>query len=240
MGKPASYSASLFILVTMLGAALTACGAPSFVNHTPPELTVDFEPFEDSGCPLDRYNFRRCEADSPLAALGCDEIRQVDLLGGLDPPYPIAECLSSLYNGPEERDYLFRRGCMEPVAVRYVVWREDEFHLIETDDELRALFAPIETAEEALSFALAVQGSLSARYGLTYQPESTKYLAGRIQDTHVESLPDGYLVHLFYREYCGCSYHETAAVDVHVTEQGYLEEVKRQAVYRDLLEMCID
>ena len=52
-----------------------------------------------------------------------------------------------------------------PQMVRYIVYQEGQFRLVSTFDEFRALYAPIESADEALSYALATTG-LSARYNL--------------------------------------------------------------------------
>jgi hypothetical protein len=72
------------------------------VNHPQPELHVDFEVFEGTGCPPNEYGFRHCESHSPLADLGCDEIGEPsDLLGALA-SYPIALCLVIPYLNTEE------------------------------------------------------------------------------------------------------------------------------------------
>src|SRR5262245_55721071 len=59
---------------------LAACnGAPKFINHPAPNLTVSFDAFNDI---------------KTIAALGCDEIQvPSSLIGGLEPSYPIAICV---------------------------------------------------------------------------------------------------------------------------------------------------
>lgn len=73
---------------------LVAChGKPQFINHPQPNLSVTFDVFNDVGCPKGEYGFRSCNSDSPLASLGCNEIRKPsDLIGGLLPSYPITVC----------------------------------------------------------------------------------------------------------------------------------------------------
>ena len=75
MGKPARRLSFVLVLLPVLGPALVACGGPKLgprsVNHTSPEVTVDFDVFENASCPPGKYGLRDCEADSPLVALGC-------------------------------------------------------------------------------------------------------------------------------------------------------------------------
>lgn len=197
--------------------ALAGCQNPHFVNHSKPELDVDFSVFENVGCPPDEYGFRRCKTDSPMADLGCNEIREPsNLLGALDPSYPIALCLVIPYLNAEEMGaenahmlaegkYFFNIGGSIPTYVRYVIFRDNQFELVETEDEFRNIFAPIAGPQEALSYALAVK-DLSAYYGLEIDSRY-QYFVDEIEDTHVEAMADGYLVHLFFYEVFGCGPH---------------------------------
>lgn len=223
-----------------------------FVNHPRPDLVISFDAFEDSGCPPDKHGFRRCSNDSPLAVLGCDQIRKPsDLLGGLEPSYPIALCIVEPYREADEPGkanaemiaegkYFYSIGGIYPMYVRYVIFRDDQFHLIKVEDEFRDVFAPIETADEALSYVLAVK-NLSAYYNLVFDP-TYKYFANETEDTYVDVIAGGYLVHLYYYETFGCGPHITYVVDMHVTTQGYIEEIEREPAYKDPTEdnLCID
>jgi hypothetical protein len=194
------------------------------VNHSQPELNVDFSVSENVGCPPDQYGFRRCETDSPLANLGCHEIRKPsNLLGALDPSYPF-----------------FNTGGIVPAYVRYVIFRDNQFELIETEGEFRSVLAPIVAPEEALSYALAVR-DLSAFYNLEPDPKY-QYFVDEIEDTYVEETAGGYLVHLFFYEVFGCGPHLTYAVDVEVTTQGDVNEISRRVIYKDPSEdeLCVD
>jgi hypothetical protein len=194
--------------------ALAGCQTPRVVNHSRPELDVDFGVFENVGCPPNQSGLRRCETDSPMADLGCDELQEPsNLLGALDPAYPIALCLVIPYLNAEEREeetarmlaehkYFFNIGGSLPTYVRYVIFRDNQFELVETEDEFRSIFAPIGGPQEALSYALAVR-DLSAYYGLT-RDSRLQYFVDEIEDTHVEETADGYLVHLFSYQVFGC------------------------------------
>jgi hypothetical protein len=139
-----------------------------------------------------------------------------------------------------EGKYFYNAGCLFPVYVRYVISRDNQFHLIATEDEFRATFAPIETANEALSYGLAVTG-LSAYYDLKLNLKY-EYFVDRVQDTHVEKTADGYLVQLYHYQGCGCGPHITSAVDLLVTFQGHIERVSTTAVYKNPVEddWCVD
>jgi len=232
--------------------ALTGCRSPRFVNHSQPEFAMDFGVFENVGCSPDQYGFRRCEINSPLADLGCTQIRKPsNLLGALDPSYPVTLCLvipdlNTEEPGTEnarmlaEGKYFFNIGGIVPTYVRYVISRDNQFELIETEDEFRSVFAPITAPDEALSYALAVR-DLLAFYNLEIDPKY-QYFVDEIEDTYVEEKAGGYLVHLFFYEVFGCGPHLTYAVDVEVTTQGNVKEISREAIYKDPSEddLCVD
>ncbi len=257
-------------LVTILSLALVSCAAtprftshpePTFVvdfsNHPKPAFTADFSPFEDAGCPASEYGFRHCEEDSPLADLGCDEIREApDLVGALRPSYPLAQCLTSSYEAdPHEQvdwigvghyaytsegQYFFRVGGISSFLVRYVAYIDGQFTLIETEEEFRVLFAPLESPDEALSYVQAVTG-LSALFGLK-QESHYVYAAAEVEDTHVDVAADGYIVHMYYVDLFGCGLHWTYTVDFHVTREGHVKQNNMKQVFRDttLDDWCID
>ena len=121
-----------------------------------------------------------------------------------------------------------------------VLLRDGEFQLTGLIPELQAVFAPVESANEALSYALAATG-LYARYGIeTHECTSVDcYLADTIEDTHVDETEGGYVVHLFsdYEPPCGCGTHITCAVRVSVTREGQISQA-RTRLHR--FEACLD
>lgn len=236
---------------------------PRFINHTPPELTVDFGPFEKAGCPyLEEYQVRKCNEDSPLLALGCWMIGETsDFLGALEPSYPIATCAMNRWGSAEEithryYSYSARGNCFysvwlgqDVIFYQYVVFQDNQYKLIETEDEFRDIFAPIESADEALGYVVAVTG-LDAKYGLEQDSRigwlsrgrgedaqvEYEYFVDVIEDTHVTTEPDGYLVHLFQTALTECfeqphRYEEEVfAVDFRVTFAGHIEVTDRVKV----------
>jgi hypothetical protein len=217
-------------------------------NHPRPEVALDFSPFDDVGCPSDESGLRYCEEGSPLAALGCDRIQKPsDLLGVLEPALPIAECLFEPFrhqSQPEsieiEDHYIYRTGGLVPVYMRYVIFREGQFQLIQSEEQFREVFAPVETNNEALGYALALR-NVSAFYGIEFNPEY-EYFVDKLEDTFVESSSDGYFVRLFYYQFYGCGPHLTYAIDLLVTDRGMIEEINREPVSKDPSEdgLCVD
>lgn len=186
--------------------------------------------------------------ESTRAALGCDEIQAApSLLGGLDPSYPVAVCQLSpsqikaeIQAEIEKGLYFFYTGGLLGNYVRYVILRDGAFRLLKSEQEFRAVYAPVETPEEALSYVLAVTG-LSAAYGIAYDP-AYKYEVATIEDTYVTSQPDGYKLHLYHDAVFGCGPHWTSTIEVHVSTEGIIQEMSRKPVFRDpnLDEVCID
>jgi hypothetical protein len=118
------------------------------------------------------------------------------------------------------------------------VWVNDRFVAAHTEEGLRTLFAPIDSADEALGYAVAVTG-LEARFGLSpetlltasFSMESFRGFSVReIEDTYVETVPDGYLVHLFLETRL-CHGASLSAFAVHVSREGTIEVVEKLELY---------
>jgi hypothetical protein len=230
---------------------LAACTSkPQFINHTPPGMPpVAFDEFTNAGCPAGTSD-QPCGADSPLADFGCNEILiPSNLLGGLEPAYPMAICQIDLFAGAqtpnieseiERGEFIYHLGGLLRSYIRYVVFQNGEYRLLKTEDEFRNVYAPIESPEETLSYVLAVT-RYSAYYGLEYNP-SMKYEVSTLEDTHVTSESDGYLLHLYFDQVFGCGPHWTSAVDVHLSFEGAIKEVGQTQVFRDpqLDDLCVD
>ncbi|MBN1267765.1 MAG: hypothetical protein JXA25_19900 [Anaerolineales bacterium] len=174
-----------------------------------------------------------------MAALGCDYIKKLSgVYAGFEPSYPIAECIVSP-SSPEELEevlaegrYIHSDGGFFPIFMSYVIYRDGQFKRIGTRDEFKTMFTPITTPEEALGYALVLRNRLSVRYGLEYNPQY-EYFVEEIEDTHVEEIDGGYLVHLFFYNPLGCGPHETSEVVVEVTTRGDVQDVYSEAVYKD-------
>ncbi len=225
-------------------ALLAACRVgPRFDNYPQPTLTVDHAPFEAAGCPGDSEGSRRCSPESPFGLMGCDAMRLApDLLGGLEPDYPIALCEiypdwheedSSHSQGPLEssQNYVYKHKGTTPIYMRYVIYSDGAFVLIPNAEVMRDTYAPIESPEAALSYAMAATG-LEARYGLVRQPNYA-YEGNLIADTHVTEVANGYRLTLFDLYLFECGPHWTYEVELHVRTDGEITELGRRPVFRD-------
>ncbi len=220
---------------------------PRFVNHPTPVAGVDLSPFTVAGCAVDEDGRIRCPSENLLTTMGCDMlVEPAQVVGSLQPSYPLAGCLTLAENVPPgadvdwvggsyvyrpEGDYFYRTGGTVSIFVRYVAYKEEQFTLIETEKEFRTLFAPIETPEEAVGYVQVVTG-LSAYYGLQSQSDYVYYIS-EIEDTHAETVADGYQVYLFFNDSFGCGLHHTYLVEFHLTTDGYVTQVSNKPVFRN-------
>ncbi len=177
------------------------------------------------------------ESCPELAALGCAEIHAPRFhLGGLQPPYNVVECVHN-EGQPADTAYFRLPPGLDNRYRTYVVYQDGLYRLMIKQSEFRQLFAPVESPEEALSYAMAMTG-LQARFDLD-PSANVDYLVDEIQETHVEETPQGYLVYLFdWSHKMGCDRHPFYAVNVLVTREGDVREVDRQEIYRG--KACFD
>jgi hypothetical protein len=220
---------------------LSGCIPPKIVNHPAPDLKVDFTPFEDAGCPLNDSGYTRiCEEGSVLYNLECDRLSAIsDEFGALSPAYPMAICTYVPYGRPDvaepwntpASEYFYNVGGPMPMLVRYVIFVNSEFKLIKNADEFRAIFAPVDSEEEALSFALAL-ADVYTMYNQVFNIRY-RYEVRTLDDTYVESTDDGYIVHVFDYQFYGCGPHYYYAVDLNVTSDGRVDEISRTKIYRN-------
>jgi hypothetical protein len=234
---------AIVILVITSACAALGLGLPEVENHPQPTLAVTLEAFQEAGCPPNEYGFETCPTESPLGRLGCEQLRDPgDMIGGLEPQLPIKICL--VYGRGAERlpvgEYLYNEGCSMPMYVRYAIQRDGQLQVLKSEQDMQAVFAPIESEDEALSYAIAVTG-LGVRYGLEAR-RGLRYLTDKLEDTYVTATPDGYLVHLFDYRLCGCGPHTTYSVDVLVSREGQVQELSREPAYEDPEEdgLCVD
>lgn len=237
----------LFIAIIILASlVLPGCQVggllpPRTVHYPAPDLSVDMSPFEQAGCEAGAYGRWNCP--QALLPQDCDEFfHPGDLLGGLGVPLLKCQHYPLQHNQPfpETQDYLYSDGCMMPVSVHYLAQIEGEFRLIRNRDDLKAAFAPVESTDEALSYALAATGQ-DARYDI--QPAwGYRYFVGELEDTRVVPTEDGYAVHLYHYTLCGCGPHTTYAVTVHVQTGGEVKITETLPVYEDPAEdgLCVD
>lgn len=168
------------------------------------------------------------------------------MLGGLGPATPIAECwyYPTRHPGGDQDPFqaprLYNHGCLMPVYVRYVIYREGQFELVQDQAGMQAAFAPVESPEEALSYAL-VSTRLAAYYDLQREP-GYRYFVDHLEDTRVAETGDGYGMNLYYYQVCGCGPHTTSIVNVQVSREGELFQAESIPAFENPEEdgLCVD
>jgi hypothetical protein len=233
----------IIITVLILTSCLPHTTIPMPSPTTPPThaIVIEYPPL-DWSVNEQRLSDLECdenlkESCPDLVALGCDDIEGPRFyLGGLQPPYAVMECIhenevlpnSEYYKQPAGLDTRYRS---------YAIYQEGTFRLIIKKSEFKKIFAPVESTEEAISYAMAMT-SLQARFDLNSK-DDIEYLVEVIEETHAEETPEGYLVYLFdWSHKMGCDIHPFYAVIILVTRDGDVREVERQEIFRNY--SCFD
>ncbi len=229
----------LMMLITLQACFLTRFNPFNRVNESPmPELAIDNSYFAGLGCftspdclPEELKNI-----ENPVQAI----YEPSALLGGLDPALPIAEASTVSFDYETTIPAVYSNGCMATQYVRYLVFVEDEIRLIDSMEDMRELYAPIESDNEALSYAVAVTG-LTPIYDFDQQPR-LKLVTRPITETTVAFDGEKYVVHLFDTYICGCGPHVVSSVDVSVFPDGTVSLSDPIGAYSDpeTDDLCID
>lgn len=174
---------------------------------------------------------------SVLIALGCDEVRGPRFyVNGLQPPYAIMECIHE-EGEPADPAYFRQPAGLDTRYRSYAILQDGTYRLLIKKSEFKYTFAPVESMDEALSYAMAMTG-LQARFDLQ-SLDGVEFLVDTLFETHVEETPEGYLVYLFDSDHkMGCDRHSFYAVKVLVNPEGEVHEVSREEIYRSYA--CFD
>lgn len=234
----------MLTVLLVLAITLSGCSLPSLslfkkvIQHPKPELSIDNSYFTGLGC----FEDVTClppelqQIEYPINSLQPPG----DILGGLDPVYPLAVGTRVHFADDPEIPAVHVMRCLGRQYVRYVVLVNDEMVLVDSLEKLAQLYAPIDSENEALSYAIAATG-YTAVYDLHNTPR-LKFYQKPIEETNVMKTGDGYKVHLFATYLCGCGPHIDKSVDVTVHTDGTIDVSELQDAYRDpkLDGLCID
>lgn len=218
---------------------------PRIIHHKKPSLSVDLSHFFLGECG-GSLSWRNCQPVTAVSNLGCSVIIDQPLLGGLTPQYPIVTCVETRYGLPTDDWAPLPGGCIYTrqgssfVCYHYIIYKDGRYQRVDTMDAFRALFSPVDSPEEALGFALA-----SGDYFAQYKQKKDRdlvYSVSTLEDTYVKTVTGGYITQLFNTPVFGCGPFYTEAVELKVTYDGYVSEVKRFSVYRnpDHDNLCLD
>ena len=217
--------------------------APEFVNHPAPALSMDLTPFAEAGCKFDPQGALRCPPNlPPFDKFGCFEILEASqMLGGLTPTAPLMRCIRDQIPDKElsPDEYFFNQGCLVGSYVSYLAYRDGQFIQIKNQDDLKAAFGPVDSADEALSFALAATG-FKALYDL--KNENMRYLVPKIEDTQVMLEENQYRISLYSFATCGCGPHSMSLRVVLVKFPGDVVRNDPLPVWEDPTQdgLCVD
>jgi hypothetical protein len=217
---------------------------PTLAEYPDPNLQLDMSPFEDAGCPAGENGFRICTEDSPLYALGCWQLKQPnDVTAGLIPSLPLALCELIDRSYDPEPAHLYNYGCSRPSYMSVVIKEEGGYRLVSTIEDLQVLYAPIDTPEKALAYAVAATGYRPAYHMEEDLDPSFRFFTTVLEETHVIKEDDGsYRVNLFFYRLCGCGPHGEYQFIVHVTQNGEIGVDEPQVLWEDPSQdgMCVD
>lgn len=233
----------LFACACVLG--LTACHLrfkPVFIPHPLPKVEVEVNWLDEMGCPISQASphqeIRICQPGSLLTELGCRWVKVLHLLGGLDAP--LVECIAEQETlSPPLAEYFRFRGCLFGQYHTYLLFRQGKVEMLNSPQAFQQIFAPIESEEEAFSYAMLLTG-YDVDYTGGYNPQIFEYHTPRIEAPFVRAEEDGFLVHLFTQPepLCGCGRHTVYAADLLVRADGQILTHRLQPLYS--FEACLD
>ncbi|HEY9840380.1 MAG TPA: hypothetical protein V6D23_08010 [Candidatus Obscuribacterales bacterium] len=204
----------------------TPCALPSCLP-SPPPLRQDAPLFIEES----RY-------DALKTRFGLFSVsRAEDTLGGLSPQLPIAKGLKANCSAGEG---LYSNGGRLNACVVYIVQTGSDFVLLSTPADVRARFAPVETPEEAVSFAAMLTGD-EPRYELDLD-QSWRFYASSITPTRVSQNGDAYSLTLFDYQFFGCGPHPYFSIGYSVSHGGEVRETSRNKAFEDPAKdgLCVD
>lgn len=209
------------ILLLMLALFLLACHN-SVTNEFPSIKTVAIDTAEYSQI-KDQFGLKEVESASAY-------------LGGLSPRYPIARGYTDCSNCYEKS---WQTGGMMCFCRQYIIKRDKTFQLIKTRQDLKALYTPITSREEALSYAVAVTDFFPVLEESFFKNEYRYHRA--VSTSRVQEINGYYIVQLFHYVTFGCS-HPYSVVLIKVTQSGAIEILRNEIAFEDPAEdaLCVD
>jgi len=204
-------------------------GYPVIQSSSPPiQLADPTTLLEQAGCEvIDAYNEVTCPPQSALSAFGCESIYPpTGIYPDLGPDRALVATCYATPPGkapPTEND-LFQRGCAFRVNAAHIFKVGDEYVQVGSPQALQAFFSPIESPEQALSYAQLRTG-LVAQFDFEID-RSMIYFTDTLAGTQVTLSEDGYRVNLFHYQYCFCEPYVNSQVELRVDETGEVNWLK--------------
>ena len=215
---------------------------PQFTPYpTPQGMEHSVDPLIGFGCELDHWGWATCPSDNPLYRFGCDDL--VDPRGisyGLDPAIPLVAICKIRTDEHEaaKTNGLYLTGCAFRSENHYIFEFDRQNVLVSNADELKQLFTPIDSPQEAVSYAQLVTG-LDAAYSFEYDP-TLMYFHESISATHPVQTGDAFEMNLFQSQWCGCEPWITSQINVRVERSGQITWLGAVPVYMTTGWSCAD
>jgi hypothetical protein len=235
---PPDYSRSVSIWRDGVPATPVACG-PQITDYPERPFAGSLVLLERLGCaPMSPGgHILECGTDSPLVSLDCDTLsRPFELVTGLDPAYPVvAEC----WHYDLDHRHLYLAGCIARVGVGYVFEINGEYVLADAAETIQELFVPIDSTDEALSYAQMLTG-LRAMFAFQADYDVTMFYQEVVEGSHATETDEGYVAHLYHQQVCGCDTFVTSQVDIIVKRDGSVTWGDVEPTYVEFRPWCVD
>lgn len=228
-------SAAVALIIILI--LLSSSKAP--VEQKPPNLSVNIDPFLQKGCKINE-NQLNCSKIGLESEYNCKYLTKPSkYLGGLKPKVSFVECLTVVENFSSDSGIL-HKGCMLPLFNKYIVMKDGETTVIKSKEEFIDFFAPVETKNEALGFATALTDS-GPKYNLSL-PESYEIFSENLRPTFVKEREEGFKVHLYDYQFCGCGPHPYYSVNYSVSKGGEVKKLSSKKAFKNpsMDGMCVD
>lgn len=162
------------------------------------------------------------------------------------PPYlgslkPQAAFASGLKARCDQDQGVFFNGGRLGSCTFYAIRTDQENALIDSQTSLQARFAPIDTAEEAASYAIAATGNEFLSEFKALSPDF-RFYQKRIQRSGVQIKGNDFQVLLYDQQLFGCGPHPYEAVVYQLSREGHIQEFSRTQAWADPNQdnLCVD
>lgn len=246
-----------FRLLMMTGILLSGCTSikvienPEIINHQEPKFDqkASETALAEMGCVSDGSEGNwDCPSESKMGKLGCEHIGIDERLGGFTPAYSIWQCFNQNRNSND--NFMALSSCNEWPLVYYsmgfVIGKDDNYRLLGITDitDLQIALAPIDSANEALSFlllAVQIYVPLDGAWPEFHIDRSLNpvFHSEQIEGTHTEESTDGYRINLFTGIDCGCENFDIFSINILVTRGGEIKIINQELLYTTDF-VCVD
>jgi hypothetical protein len=219
-------------------------GVKVFSHEKPTTQPVDITFFQNEGCTWQTENYAACAETSVFKKMGCSAIyRPSEYYSLLTPSVPLVECnyLPLYQESPDQNpEGLYNSGCSMPSLMRLIAYQDGNYILVKNIADLQALFTPVESAEEALGYAVAATGA-QPLFGFE-APKEYRYEVDTLDETFVKTIDGGYEVLLYDYQLCGCGPHSTYLTKIQVFTNGDINQLEYLPVFANPEDdgLCVD